>query len=110
MRRREKKIITWIALHPRMTPEHLGYLPLMLDENDPQPAAKQFHKHYRHGGGWDPFKGHTLGADNSLHYPGDPPLHPIASCQLRDELILLYEFSWVCIVQPDRSFEVCRMD
>jgi hypothetical protein len=30
--------------------------------------------------------------------------------ELRDELILIYEHSWVAIIQPDRTFETCRMD
>ena len=44
----------WEALHPKLTPEHLGLLPGMLDE--------------------------------------------------------FYDYSWVCIIQKDRSFEICRMD
>jgi hypothetical protein len=29
---------------------------------------------------------------------------------LGHERVIVYEHSWVAIVQPDRSFEVCRMD
>jgi hypothetical protein len=82
----------------------------MLNDDNPAPAWEQFDRCYQHGGGWDPFVGHTLHANNSLSYPGDPALYPVARAQLRDELILLYPYAWVAIVQPDRSFEVCRMD
>jgi len=103
-------MMTWALLDSRMTPEHLGLLPGMLDPADPRPAREQFDANYQHGGGWDPFKGFTLRADNSLSYPGDPPTKPLAMTTLRDELIVFYQYSWVAIIQPDRSFECCRMD
>ncbi len=96
--------------HPDVTAEHLGLIPFMLDPDDPRPAREQFNQEYQHGGGWRPFKGFILLEDNSLKYPDDPPLHPIAEIRLRQEQILIYEFGWVAIIQLDRSFEVCRMD
>jgi hypothetical protein len=102
------KTMIWNLLHPAMTPEHLGLLPSMLSEVDPRPAREQFDERYICG--WDPFPGFTLEKDNSLTYPGDPRLKPLASAMLRDELIVFYQHAWVAIVQPDRSFEVCRMD
>jgi hypothetical protein len=99
----------WTMLHPNMTPEHLGFLPAMLSEANPASAREQLDSGYRQHGGWTPFKGFHLAADNSLLYPGDPPQKPIAATTLRDELILLYESDWVAIIQPDRSFEVARM-
>jgi hypothetical protein len=102
--------MVWELLHPQMRPENLGYLPGFLDPNDPRPAREQFNERYARGGGWSPMKGHQLRGDNSLEYPGDPRIHPIAQTWLRDELILLYPSDWVAIVQRDRSFEVCRMD
>jgi hypothetical protein len=98
------------ALHPRVTMDHIGMIPAWLSENNPAKAAQQLHAAYGHGGGWQPFNGFTLTANNSLTYPGDPALKPIAEMRLRDELILMYEHAWVAIIQPDRSFEVCRMD
>lgn len=100
----------WTLLHPRMTVEHLGLLPGMLDPSDPRPAREQLDDGYRHGGGWDPFHGFTLLANGNLTYPGDPPTRPIAETRLRDELVVLYEHDWVAVIQPDRNFEVCRMD
>lgn len=103
-------MMTWELLHPNITPGHLGILPTMLNESDPRPAKDQFNENYAHGGGWDPFGGFELLEDNSLKYPGDPPLEPLAQLQFRNELIVFYEYSWVAIIHKDRYFEVCRMD
>jgi hypothetical protein len=88
----------------------LGYLPHMISEWDPRSAREQLDDAYRHGGGWVPIHGHTLAADYTLQYPGDPPIEPFAIAKLRGETILVYRGSWVAVVQPDGSFEVCRMD
>jgi hypothetical protein len=100
----------WVLKHPRMTIDHLGLLPDMISEDDPRPAREQFNTNYAHGGGWHPFKGHTMKADGTITYPGDPPLRVLASTTLRNETIHFYEHDWVAIVQPDGSFEICRMD
>src|SRR5262245_12931536 len=95
----------------------LGALPYMLSEQDPRPAREQLSEHYQHGGGWRPFNSFRLGKNDELiskihdlEGPDDPPLHPVARVRLRDEWIMFYRFSWVAIIQPDGSFEVCRMD
>lgn len=103
-------MINFELLHPRMTQAHLGFIPEWLDPNIQASAKQQLDWHYKHGGGWNPFEGFILQDDNSLTYPGDPPLKPLAQAQFRDEIILFYDCAWVAIVQPDRSFEVCRMD
>jgi len=102
-------MISVIAFHPSVTAEHLGLLPFLLDESDPRSAREQFHENYSYGGGWQPMPNFTL-TGNTLHYPGDPVLVPIAAMLLRRETVLVYEFSIVAIVQPDGSFEVARMD
>lgn len=90
----------------------LGFLPGFLDANDPAPAREQLHNGYsaNGGGGWRPFTGHTLLPNNALAYPGDPVLLPLATTHLGDETIVLYESSWVAVIQRDRTFEVSRMD
>ena len=103
-------MMLWELLHPEMTPEHLGIVPGFLDENDPRPAREQFDERYAHGGGWRPMRGFKLGPRYLLIYPGDPPLVPIARTRLRNELIIMYPYAWVVIVQPDQTFEGCRMD
>jgi len=101
-----------IALHPRATIEHAGSIPYMLSDDSSLSIREQLDVGYRHGGGWQPFRGFELLADDSLSYPGDPPQRPILEFQVegRDQRVLLYEHSWVAIINPDRSFEVCRMD
>jgi hypothetical protein len=98
----------WHALHPK-APEFTGLIPSFLNEEDERSAAQQFGEMYKFGG-WRPFEGFTLGEDNSLTYPGDPPLKPMAWAKLRDEVIIVYRHAWVAVIQPDRSFEVARMD
>lgn len=103
-------MLDWKLLHPRMTMDHLGFIPHFLNDTNPEPAKEQIDANYKHGGGWHPFKGFKLAPDNSLTYPGDQALHPLAEARLRDELILFYNGAWVAIVQPDRTFEVARID
>ena len=98
-----------MLLHPDATPEHLGILPHMLSEDDPNPAKQQFHAAYPHGGGWQPISGFKL-KGRTLHYPGDPAFEPIAMMTLRDETILFYQHAIVAIIQQDGSFEAARMD
>jgi len=100
----------WEFLHPRMTPEHLGFIPDWLDDRDPDGAAQQIHKNYGHGGGWQSAIGFELQEGGGLKYPGDPLLKPLAKSKLRDETIYFYDHSWVCVVQPDGKFDVARID
>lgn len=98
----------WKMLDSRMTLDHLGYIPMFLSDDNPRSAKEQIDAAYQSG--WHPFKRFELGLDNTLRYPGDPPQKPLAQTKLRDELILFYPGSWVAIIQPDRSFEVARID
>lgn len=101
-----------IFRHPRCTMDHLGLIPDMLRDDDPTPLTQQLHEGYPHGGGWHPFKGFTLQVNDSLAYPGDPPLRPVAEFRVagHEDRVLMYEHAWVAVIRPDRSFEVCRMD
>jgi len=103
-------MLQFLALHPDVTPDHVGLIPTFLDVNDPEPAAKQIDKNYQHGGGWHPSKGFKLTKKFALVYPGDPPLVPLAMSQLRDETILIYPYGYVAIVQPNHDFEASRVD
>jgi hypothetical protein len=47
---------------------------------------------------------------DKLSYPGDPVLEPLGEIQLRDERIVMYQYSIVAVIQPDGSFEAARMD
>jgi len=101
--------VEWKLLHPRMTMEHLGFIPAWLRDDNPKSAKQQLHEGYPFGG-FQPFQGFRLLENNALVYPGDPPQQPLAEASLRDELIVFYPSSWVAVIQKDRSFEVARFD
>ncbi len=98
----------WISKHPQFTFEMLGFIPSFLSEKDPRPAAEQFNEHYISG--WRPFAGFTMLPNGDLSYPEDPPTRLLAETKLRDETIRFYDCAWVAIIQPDGSYEICRMD
>lgn len=91
---------------------NVGFLPSFFSEDDPRPARAQIDERYSFGGGWHPFRGFAMDADQLvLSYPGDPPKYAVAEAVLRDETIRLYEpGSWVAIIQQDGSYEVSRCD
>lgn len=102
-------MIPYRLIHPQATIDHTGYIPQWLSEDNPKSTREQLNDGYAFGG-FDPFKGFRLNADDSLSYPGDPPQHPIIEFTLRNERVLMYPSSWVAVIQQDCSFEVCRMD
>jgi hypothetical protein len=106
----EEKMVNFQILDARITHEDLGLLPMFLNPENPKSAKDQIDDSYQHGGGWRPFKGFKLGADNTLSYPNDPALHPIAQTKVGQELVVVYPYGWVAVIQPDRSFEVARVD
>lgn len=93
-----------------------GMIPRFLDAEDLRPAREQLNENYAHGGGWRPMKGFTHLGGGRLRYSGDPVYVPLASAQLRDELIVVYPSGWVAIFQPGSmqppgpAFEVARLD
>lgn len=97
--------------------EAAGFIPMMLDTENPKSAAEQLHDGYAHGGGWRPFKGFTReqnGTRNQwrLRYVGDQPMYSITAVQMRDEVIVVYEGSWVTVhnVNTPDEFVCARMD
>jgi len=105
--------MTEFMMRPDVDPEILGFLPVIFDAKDPRSAKEQAEDRYAHGGGWHSFKGFDFDAlDASITYPGDPPKHPLATAHLplSDELVVIYEESWVAILQRDGSIDICRMD
>ena len=90
--------------------EDIGFWPEMFSETDPRPAAEQINERYAHGGGWQPIKGFEL-EGNMLVYFDDQPFRPLAMAMLHGkELLVLFQHDFVAIIQPDKSFEVSRMD
>lgn len=101
-----------LILNPRYSdPNYFGLIPSFLDLDDPRPAKEQFAERYVYGG-WRPQDGFIADPNGlpTLHYPGDPPLEPIAVMTFREELIFVYLHGYVSIFQKDGSFEACRMD
>jgi hypothetical protein len=87
-----------------------------MDASYGKPAAEQIHEAYC--GGWNKSRGLTLcdGAKAEdirslkLLYPGDPPLEPLWASKLHDEIVVVYEYGYTAIFQPDMTFEVARLD
>lgn len=90
----------------------LGLIPAFVSADDPRPAWEQFDDNYAHGGGWNPMLPGKWKLDelDYLHYPGDPPMAPVAMALLRDERILVYPHAFVCIVSASGDFSLARMD
>ena len=101
--------VQWTMLHPTMTMERLGFIPLWLHDNSPDDAVTQLDKGYPFGG-WQDFNGFSMRPNGALTYPGDPTLEPLAKAILRDETIFFYQFAWVAVRKADGSFRVARMD
>lgn len=99
--------ITPQGLKQGMTLARLGAFPTFMSEQDQGSAREQID--FFACGGWQKFRGFSMGKDGSLSYPGDPDMKPLAKGWLRDERIFVYEFDWVAIVQPDGTFEVARI-
>ena len=91
-----------------------GLLPGFLSADDPRPAVEQLDENYAHGGGgWVPFKGFKLVTrlnKYGLEYEDDPVMAELSRGVLRDETIVLFNGSWVAVIQKDGSYEVARMD
>jgi hypothetical protein len=103
-------MMRWLQLDSRAGPDLLGYLPMIFSEDDQRSAREQVEANYGHGGGWRPLPGFELLPGRKLRYKTDPVMHPLFGAMLRDELIHVYEHSWVMITQPDGTWEVSRMD
>lgn len=103
----------WYLLHGG--PESLGLLPQFFLLDDPRPAAEQINERYAHGGGWSPFKGFEaviIGDPRGwrITYPGDPPYFALAFCELRNEIVILFQREWLMVVQEDGTWQITRVD
>lgn len=95
------------------TPEDLyraaGIVPNFLLESDPRPMKEQIQERYI--AGWHRFEGFTLDPETlAIKFPGDKPLKPLLSFQLRDEILYFYRHAWGVIMQKDGSWEAARLD
>ena len=102
--------LLWKPIHPKADFEMLGFIPTFLNLDNPLLAAQQIDRAYGHGGGWNHFPGFTLLPNNNIKYPGDPETRLIYKTSMRDELIFFYEHSWLRIEQPDKTWQISRID
>lgn len=92
-----------------------GFLPWILQAVDPRPARDQLDDRYSHGGGYRPRPGFTnLEPDSpaTIQYPGDPTFHEVArsSLPITGETLILFDSSFMAIVQKDGSWAITRVD
>lgn len=88
-----------------------GFLPGFFSVHDERPAYEQLVANYPFGSDFDGFKLTGSGThDWALRYPGDPPLNVVSFAMLRGEALVLFEYSWLAIIQPDGAFVVHRVD
>jgi len=97
-----------------------GRLPFIFHDADPERAKEQIISRYAHGGGWHPFEGFTLHDSSrvgvaTLAYPDDPDTREVSRATLHEgeeneELLILFEYSWIAVVRPDGTYEITRMD
>lgn len=93
--------------------EAAGLIPEFLSEHDPRPAREQIHENYAHGGGWNSFHGFELRQHDgryAIYYPGDPAMREVSRTSLRDELIVLFQYAWLAVIQPNGTYEIARID
>lgn len=114
-------MIDFRILDARVTPEHLGFIPDFMSEHDPRGAVEQIDANYQHGGGWTDMRvgeggWRLIDGGRVIKYPGDTPMHAYAVAHLHKrgegtgELIYIYESAFVCVIQPDGSARVARID
>lgn len=92
--------------------DRLGYLPLILLDEDPASFEDQLNNRYAHGGGhkkalpaWR-FNHNTL----TLVYPGDPPMRPIAHAKFHDSHLYVFDHAWTVLVKDGKMVDIQRLD
>lgn len=103
--------LTWKFHHPRMTLDHLGFIPGWIREEDPRGMADQIDHWYKFGGFKNhPIKGFEKQREYCLKYPGDPLMCPLATLELRGEVFAFYDHAICAVFQQDGSFVAARID
>lgn len=97
----------WIELQPDGM-RWVGMLMVWLSPSDPRSAKDQIEDNY--SGGWVPVEGHRVGPMGEIFYKDDPPMKPVAFTKIRDEIVLVYPFSFVTIIRRDGSYDTTRLD
>ena len=92
-----------------------GFLPTFILESDPRPLAEQINERYQHGGGWRPMGGWEIVGKSdfgpTIKYEEDgSSMEAIGRCRFRNEMLYLYDYDFLMILNDDGSFEVARVD
>jgi hypothetical protein len=98
-------------------PDHIGMI-LTWFRNDEEgtPAIEQANSGYLNTGGcpFEPtavkFELDSSGEEYALRYENDPPLKELARTRIGEETVVVFEYAWVAIIQPDKTFVVSRCD
>ena len=96
--------------------ESVGFLPEIFLEHDPRTAQEQANERYTQGEGWHSFKGFKLvgSKDNGLlclQYPDDPLMRELARANFHDQVLVLFEGSWLGVIESDGTLsDVARID
>ena len=98
-------------------PQYAGpYLPMIFNEGDPRTAQEQANHRYDHGGGWNSFNGRgfelkgTADKGFQLAFPGDPHMRELSRTQFHEQLLVLFECSWMAIIEDGKMIDVARID
>jgi len=103
-----------------MTPA-LGFVPRFFHVGDDRPASEQLEERYAHGGGFRPMEGFELDLNREaplasrIIYPADEDgpeevYRAVSYTLIGNELLIMFESSWLGIVQPDGEFAITRVD
>lgn len=88
----------------------LGPVPTLINANDVRQVHEQLEEIL--AAGWNP-EGDSLGwqfnADESLIYPGLPPVMPVAYAMHGLEKVYMFPAQWMVIYQLDGSYQVGRI-
>lgn len=97
-------------------PNQLGFIVLWFDPRSEKSAQEQANDGYLQTGGC-PFlptkASFTLVEEDGeyrLEHPEDPPMRELARTKIRDETIVLFDYAWMAIIQPDGSHVISRVD
>lgn len=104
--------MTWKILNSFFSIDDLGFVPYIVDANDPRSVQAQIADKYAHGGGWSPYgKGDwIIDDDGVLKYTYDEPMKPWAMTQVHGEVVRFYAHAIVSVVHTDGSLSVLRLD
>ena len=73
-------------------------------------------ENYGHGGGWRRtalsfvLRTDCPAEEWRLEYPPDPAMFLLAYCVIGLEIFCIFEHAWCAIIQPDGTYEICRID